>query len=110
MSFILQRILFIGLFSGILVSLFIISVPFGISGIIVGALIIAFAVRHRKNKSKARWQRHSEKRAGETYDEAQNQKKGDKNKKYQKPANPNKKGNTSKGNKNSDDSDTNENE
>jgi len=44
-----------------------------------------------KNKNKANWQKHSDKRAGELYDINQNMNKGDKNKKYKKEKNPNKK-------------------
>ncbi len=64
----------------------------------VSALALGFilAFAHRKGKRPSSKQRHTDRRAGELYDEVQNEKKGDQNKKYKKKANPNKKGNDEK--------------
>ncbi len=55
-----------------------------------GVLILLFAAAHRKNQSKKNWDKHSGNRSGEIYGTEQNEKRGDKNKKYQKSENPNK--------------------
>ena len=81
----------IGFLAIFLIFLCWISLPIGLLGL--GITVLAFAAKHRKNKRKSNWQKHSKKRAGQTYGQGQNQKKGTKNKKYQPPVNPNKKGN-----------------
>lgn len=63
--------------------------------ILMGFVVLAFAAKHRKNKSRVRWNKHSKRRSGETYNKNQNHKRGNKNKKYQKPSNPNKQKNNS---------------
>jgi hypothetical protein len=54
-------------------------------------LILVLAFVHRTKKRKSTYDKHTKRRAGETYDAAQNEKRGDKNKKYKPKPNPNKK-------------------
>lgn len=62
---------------------------FGAVGLGVGFLL---AYReHQKNKRKSNQQKHTKKRSGQVYDKDQNNKLGNKNKKYKKKPNPNKK-------------------
>ena len=81
------------LISGIIVSVFY-SPKIGLASALALGFILAFA--HRKGKRPSTKQKHTERRAGEIYDEVQNEKKGEKNKKYKKDANPNKKRNKTK--------------
>ncbi len=93
----IPQIIFLTIIAGAIIVLFAISNFYGAEILLLaGIVVLAFAVRHRKNKSKARWQKHSNRRAGKIYNETQNKKKGKKNKKYKKTPNPNKKGNSKK--------------
>ncbi len=48
-----------------------------------------FAAEHTSNARKSTWNKHTNKRAGETTGQNRNEKKGQKNKKFQKKENPN---------------------
>jgi hypothetical protein len=76
---------------GFLLSYFI-SMPYSIGTSIGLGLIFLFAHRNRKRPSTK--QKHTAKRAGTIYNKVQNEKQGNKNKKYKKPDNPNKNGNS----------------
>lgn len=77
MSIKIQHIFIFVLIVGLIVSLFFTLSLYEVLGI-ASVIILAFAVKHRKNKSKVRWQKHTDKRAGQTYNTVQNKKKGDK--------------------------------
>ena len=64
------------------------SLKIAIVGLVVYAIVLAFA--HKKRKRPSTYQKHTNKRAGEIYDKEQNGKRGKKNKKYKKKQNPNK--------------------
>lgn len=59
-----------------------------IAAIIGSIFLLAFA--HRTKKRKSTYDKHTKRRAGEVYDLKQQEKRGDKNKKYKKKPNPNK--------------------
>ena len=64
---------------------------FGAVGLGVG-FIMAYR-EHQKNKRQSNKQKHTKKRSGQVYDKEQNEKRGNKNTKYKKKSNPNKKKN-----------------
>ena len=79
--------------------LFVISViclffgNFQLASVSFGIGVLLFAKKRHKQKRKSTHNKHTATRSGEDYDIAQNNKKGEKNKKYKKSQNPNKKGN-----------------
>ncbi|WP_158280640.1 DUF6443 domain-containing protein, partial [Pararcticibacter amylolyticus] len=52
---------------------------------------VNFASEHTKNKRKSNWNKHTKTRSGQQYGSSRNSKRGEKNKKFQKEDNPNKK-------------------
>ncbi len=61
-----------------------------LSAICLGLGFILAYREHQKNKRRSNKQKHTKKRSGEIYNEDQNEKHGNKNKKYKKKSNPNK--------------------
>lgn len=89
MSLSIYRFGFISIVSlGIVFSIYV-SVIYGIALALSLGFILAFA--HNKRKRPSTKQKHTDRRAGEVYDIEQNEKRGEKNKKYKKAPNPNKK-------------------
>ena len=86
--------IFLPLFFVSIVFLFFGNIQF--ATISFGIAVLLFAKKRHRQKRKSTHNKHTDTRSGEDYDIAQNNKKGDKNKKYKKTQNPNKKGNFKK--------------